>query len=203
MKAPLGVDPDRALVEACQAQGEQGFEGPFRELYEGYKDRVYSTCYRITGNPTDALDAAQETFATLYRRIDGFRFESRFSSWLFRIAVNASIDLKRRAASRPWASLDGLRAMGDRGLDPVDEVTEAPTGYAERRELQVDVQRAIDRLSDKLRTITVLRYIQGLSYEEIAETLGISLGTVKSRLSRAHDMLDRELTPLLDRHYLD
>lgn len=205
MAAATSSDPDRALVEACQARLAEGFDGPFRQLYEAYKDRVYSTCYRISGNPADALDAAQETFATVHRRLVGFRFESRFSSWIYRIAVNASIDQKRRAASRPWVSLDRLRSTlegEEGGLDPVDEGTEAPTAAAERGELEEDVQAAIDRLSDKLRAITVLRYLQGLSYEEIAEALGISLGTVKSRLSRAHAALDRELTPVLDRHLL-
>ena len=84
-----------------------------------------------------------------------------------------------------------------------DEATEAPTAAASRHELEVDIQSAIDRLSPKMRTIVVLRYLQSLSYEEIAETLQISLGTVKSRLSRAHAALDRELTPVVDRHFIE
>lgn len=77
-----------------------------------------------------------------------------------------------------------------------------PSATASRHELEEEIQRAINRLSDKLRTIIVLRYNENLTYEEISETLEISLGTVKSRLSRAHDALDRELTPVLDKHYL-
>jgi RNA polymerase sigma-70 factor (ECF subfamily) len=204
MNAPERVDPDRSLVLACQAALTEGFQGAFRQMYEQYKDRVYNVCYRITGNATDALDASQETFGILHRKLSAFRFESKFSSWVYRIAVNASIDIKRRGSSRSLASLESLESdeLDVSRLDPVDERTEAPSQAASRKELEVDIQHAIDRLSPKMRAITVLRYIEGLSYEEIGGALGISLGTVKSRLSRAHAALDRELTPLLDRHYL-
>ena len=77
-----------------------------------------------------------------------------------------------------------------------------PMASASRVELEQEIQRAISRLSPKLRTVTVLRYIESLSYDEISQTLAISIGTVKSRLARAHDALDRELTPVLDKHYL-
>lgn len=200
----MNADPDTELVLACQRNAPSGLEGPFRDLYERFKDRVYNVCYRITGNPSDALDASQETFGIVFRRIGEFRFQSRFSSWVYRIAVNSSIDLKRRARTRRIASLEAIRDAGPEGsrFDIHDERVEMPMVSASRKELEDEVQRALDRLSSKLRTIVVLRYIQSLSYEEIAETLKISLGTVKSRLSRAHEALDRELSPLLDKHYL-
>ena len=205
MNSPKSTDPDRELVLRCQAATPSGLEGCFRELYDSYKDRVYNVCYRITGNGNDALDAAQETFGILFRKIDGFRFQSKFSSWVYRIAVNASIDLKRRAANRRLPSLDQIsEARGDDAVrvEPVDERAESPIEVAATIELEAEVQSAITRLSPKMRAITVLRYMQGLSYEEISISLGISLGTVKSRLARAHQALDRELTPLLDRHGL-
>ena len=204
MSRPRGTDPDRALVLACRGERPTGLQGAFRDLYERYRDRVYNVCFRITGNATDALDASQETFGILFRKVHDFRFESRFSSWVYRIAVNASIDLKRRASSRSSASLEALQggAEGDSRLELSDERAEAPPAAAARRELESDIQEAITRLSPKMRAITVLRYVECLSYEAIAETLQISLGTVKSRLSRAHAALDRELTPVLDRHYL-
>jgi RNA polymerase sigma-70 factor, ECF subfamily len=200
----LKLDPDAALVLACQEDSNRGMEGPFRELYERYKDRIYNVCFRITGNASDALDASQETFGTLHRKIGNFRFQSRFSSWVYRIAVNASIDLKRRSQHRKVASLDsGLDGDGSEGsFEPSDDRVEMPVQSASRHELEAEVQRAIDRLSPKLRAITVLRYIENLSYEEISETLQISLGTVKSRLARAHQGLDRQLAPVLDKHYL-
>jgi RNA polymerase sigma-70 factor (ECF subfamily) len=205
MSGPLRSDPDRDLVLACQAAPADGFHGPFRDLYEAYKDRVYNVCYRITGSATDALDASQETFGILYRKLSAFRFESKFSSWVYRIAVNASIDIKRRSVARPTASLEAfVQDDGEAGrIELIDDATEAPMQAASRHELEVDIQRAIDRLSPKMRAITVLRYIEGLSYDEISESLEISLGTVKSRLSRAHTALDRELTPVLDRHFVE
>jgi len=201
----MRTDPDKALVMACQEAPEPGFQGAFRELYELYKDRVYNICYRICGNANDALDASQETFGILFRKIREFRFQSKFSSWVYRIAVNASIDLKRRASGRASAaSLDAISGAGERGqgVEFLDESVESPPAAASRQELEVEIQEAITRLSPKMRVITVLRYTESLSYEEIADTLGISLGTVKSRLSRAHAALDRELTPVVDRHLL-
>lgn len=198
-------DPDRDLVLACQSSPSAGLDGPFQELYERFKDRVYNVCYRITGNPTDALDASQETFGTLYRKVGDFRFQSRFSSWVYRIAVNASIDLQRRNRSRRLASLDAFRdgqSSEEHAFDIRDDAVEMPAATASRHELEDEIQRAISRLSPKLSAITVLRYVQNLSYDEIAETLQISLGTVKSRLARAHAALDRELSPVLDKHYL-
>jgi RNA polymerase sigma-70 factor (ECF subfamily) len=200
----MNADPDTELVLACQRSTPSGLAGPFRDLYERFKDRVYNVCYRITGSPSDALDASQETFGIVFRRLGEFRFQSRFSSWVYRIAVNSSIDMKRRARTRRIASLEAVQETGPEGsrFDIRDDRIEMPIASASRKELEAEVQRALDRLSPKLRAIIVLRYIQSLSYEEIAETLKISLGTVKSRLSRAHEALDRELTPLLDKHYL-
>lgn len=202
MKGPLSNDPDEQLVRACQAALSEGLEGPFGELYERFRDRVYNVCYRIAGNPTDALDASQETFGTLYRKLGDFRFQSKFSSWVYRIAVNASIDLKRRDRARRVSSLDLHRDEDHSGFDVEDVQVEMPMASASRHELEAEIQRAIDRLSPKLRAVIVLRYIEGLSYDEVAEVLSLSLGTVKSRLARAHDALDRELSPVLDRHYL-
>lgn len=203
----MKIDPDADLVQACQATGQdpEALEGAFRDLYDRFKDRVYNVCYRITGNATDALDASQETFGILFRKVREFRYESRFSSWVYRIAVNASIDLKRRSSTRRLASLDAAResrTADGTGFDVPDDEVEMPIASASRRELEVEIQRAIDRLSPKLRAITVLRYVENLSYEEISQVLDISLGTVKSRLARAHEALDHRLTPVLDRHYL-
>ena len=191
-------DPDAELVLACQRNPASALQGDYRKLYETYKDRVYNVCFRITGNPSDALDASQETFGIVFRRIQEFRFQSRFSSWVYRVAVNASIDLRRRSRSRRLTSLESLQEA----TSISDRMVEMPSASASRHELEQEIQRAISRLSDKLGTIIVLRYVQNLSYEEIAETLNISLGTVKSRLARAHEALDRELTPVLDKHYL-
>ncbi len=201
----MSTDPEAQLVLACQQATPVALEGRFRELYDRFKDRIYNVCYRITGNPTDALDASQETFGILFRRISEFQFKSRFSSWAYRIAVNASIDLRRRNRTRRWVSLERMTERDDDGnsrMDIQDVSVELPMQAASRHELEREVQRSMNRLSEKLCSILVLRYMQGLSYDQISETLEISLGTVKSRLSRAHDALNRELTPVLDKHYL-
>lgn len=205
MDSPPRNDPDAELVLRCQSDLPPGLEGPFRELYDRYKDRVYNVCYRISGNATDALDASQDTFGILFRKLREFRFQSKFSSWVYRIAVNASIDLKRRSTA-PWiGSLDAIqdrRPHQESRVELGDDRIEMPIRAASRRELEAEIQRAISRLSKKLRAITVLRYMESLTYEEISEALQISMGTVKSRLARAHAALDRELTPVLDRYYL-
>lgn len=200
----MNTDPDGELVLLCQRTSASSLEGEYRRLYDRYKDRIYNVCFRIAGNPSDALDASQETFGIVFRRIREFRFESRFSSWVYRIAVNASIDVRRRARSRRLASLEAMQETGSGGskYDLADRMIEMPSVSASRHELEAAIQRAISRLSPKLRAIVVLRYSENLSYEEVAETLRISLGTVKSRLARAHEALDRELTPILDKHYL-
>ena len=209
----MQTDPDSKIVLACQKALEQGsdlgLEGPFRQLYDLYKDRVYNVCFRVSGGATDALDASQETFGIIFRKLPDFRFQSKFSSWVYRVAVNASIDQKRRTSARRLPSLDAMRdraqAPGQgpgQGFDVSDERIEMPIAAASRHELEAEIQAAIGRLSPKLRGITVLRYVENLSYEQVSEVLQISMGTVKSRLARAHAALDRELTPVLDRYYL-
>src|SRR5687767_10093177 len=116
----MNHDPDAELVLACQRTSVSSLEGEYRRLYDRYKDRVYNVCFRIAGNPSDALDASQETFGILFRRIREFRFESRFSSWVYRIAVNASIDVRRRARSRRLTSLDAMNEAGTKGASKYD-----------------------------------------------------------------------------------
>jgi RNA polymerase sigma-70 factor (ECF subfamily) len=186
-------DPDQKLVEACQASTGAEFEEAYRQLFALYQDRVYTICLRVTGSSEDALDAAQETMVTLANRIHEFAFRSRFSSWVYRIAVNAAIDTRRRRLDAPHGAVRTTfggssdersleQAVADPGhADPVGEVSRA-----ESREL---LQDALARLNPKVSSLLVLRYVEGLSYDQIAETLDISLGTVKSRLNRAHAAL--------------
>ncbi|MGA1525905.1 MAG: RNA polymerase sigma factor, partial [Planctomycetota bacterium] len=176
--------PDRELIEACRDVQDDRFEAAFEELYRRYRDRVYSIAYRITGSTTDAMDVVQESFRVLFLKISTFRFDARFSTWLFRIVVNCSIDLRRRERQRAGRLEQSLQSLHD-GTEPADQGKD-PLASAETSELGEQVQSAIARLSPKLRAILVLRYLEGLSYDEIAETLEVQLGTVKSRLARAH-----------------
>jgi RNA polymerase sigma-70 factor (ECF subfamily) len=192
------------LIRRCQQSRGEEFHEAFTELYEQYKDRVYNVAYRITGSAADALDASQETFAILFRKVRDFRFQSKFSSWVYRITVNASIDLCRRSTLRNYASLDQYfdeTQRSDRtAVLPADESAARPRAVAEESEFAREVHLSIQRLSPKLRTIVVLRYLENLSYEEVAEALGCSLGTVKSRLARAHSALEPLLLRVCEKH---
>ncbi|MFN0206274.1 MAG: RNA polymerase sigma factor [Planctomycetota bacterium] len=203
----MGAD-DTELIRRCQKAVGEEFNETFGELYRLFKDRVYSVAYRITGNPSDALDASQETFSILFRKIRDFRFQSKFSSWVYRIAVNASIDLCRRSTLRNTGSLDTIinnpqRPLEHAAFTPEDENAVRPRVAAEENEFSNDIQLAIQRLSPKLRTIIVLRYLENQSYEEVSEVLGCSLGTVKSRLARAHSALEPLLLRVCEKHYLN
>jgi RNA polymerase sigma-70 factor (ECF subfamily) len=194
MKSDTQVD----LVARCRKGDPRDPDGPYRELYERYKDRVYAICYRTIGNDTEALDASQDTFETIFRGIGAFRGESMLSSWIHRIAKNASIDHLRRRRMRRELSMDVLPLeVSEEALVARHET--APDLHPERlamlEELRSRVERAFGRLTAKLRAVAKLRYESQLTYEEIGEALGLTMGTVKSRLHRANDALIRELAP--------
>jgi len=171
---PADRDEDWTLVRSHLG----GDTGAFRKLYEKYADKVFASAYRIVGEHHAAADLAQEIFVKIFHEIRSFKFESRFSTWLFRVTVNHAInkanEVRRHTRIREKITREG---RGDLG------------GTAEGRPLDERVQQAIQALSPKLRAIVGLRYLNGLSYEEIAEVLEISLGTVKSRLFLAHETL--------------
>lgn len=186
-------DPDRDLVRRCQV--ERSPEA-FRQLYLRHKDRVINTAYYLIGDREEALEAVQEVFLRVYRQIGKFRGQSSFASWLYRITVNVATDSRRRLG-RQRELLEAYfrqKSGGRRWSVPAGGVgrSEEP---ASRRETALIIRHAIAQLSPKLAAVVTLRYLEDRSYEEIAEILGISLGTVKSRLNRAH----RALAPLLAR----
>ncbi|MCB9882634.1 MAG: sigma-70 family RNA polymerase sigma factor [Planctomycetes bacterium] len=197
------MDPDRDLVILCRSEDDDVRARAFRRLYELYRDRVYNTALRIIGNASDALDASQETFSIIHRKVGKFRFDSKFSSWVYRIAVNTSIDLRRRDQSRRMSSTEATEQAQSGLQEPAESEDRQPHRSLGSQELERQVQEAISALSPKLREVVVLRYTEGLSYEEVAETLQCSIGTVKSRLARAHDALERGLSRVIDQHYFD
>ncbi|MFO1054119.1 MAG: sigma-70 family RNA polymerase sigma factor [Planctomycetota bacterium] len=183
--------PEASLVAACRDVQADSFECAFEELYRRYRDRVYSIAYRMTGTATDALDVVQDAFRVLFLKISTFRFDAQFSTWLFRIVVNCSNDHRRRLTGRRRptpVSLSNLQVDLD-----VEDQREGPIESAQSAEAGEHVHAALLRLSPKLRAVLVLRYLEGLSYEELGETLQVQPGTVKSRLARAHVALEREL----------
>lgn len=183
----LVPDPDSELVEACRHPDHEGFEAAFEQLFLRYRDRVYAIAYRITCNSVDAMDVVQEAFSLVFRKLDSFRSGSLFSTWLFRLVVNCSIDHRRRTRARGWQGGEGMELAIETAADPGT----APDATAEAHEFGDNIQEAIGLLSPKLRVILALRYLEEMSYEELAATLDLSLGTVKSRLARAHLALER------------
>jgi RNA polymerase sigma-70 factor (ECF subfamily) len=172
------------LIEGCR----RGHPEAFRALFEMYKDRVYSVALRYSGDATLAQDIAQETFVKLFSTIGSFRGDSRFESWLYRLVVNSCFDHKRKAR-RLMPLFDGLRSvLRTSSASALDEIV--------RHETSVRLQSEIARLPPQQRMIIVLRYTQGLSYEEIAEVMGCSAGTVGSRLNRLHKLLESRLSRL-------
>ena len=173
-------DPDLPLVKACQDPNSEGFEQAFEALYGRYRDRVYSIAYRIVGSSSDAMDVVQEGFSLLFRKIGSFRSDALFSTWLFRLIVNCAIDKRRNRRLTRQPAEDCEQE------DPADQQNPTPLEAAASRELSEHIHESLQRLSPKLRAILVLRYLEAMSYEQLAETLGLSMGTVKSRLARAH-----------------
>ena len=155
-----------------------GDPGAFRELYEKYREKVYATAFRILGEAHAAADLAQEIFVKIHGELRAFKFESRFSTWLFRVAVNQAINRANESARH--ARIHEKIQREGRG---------DPGGTQEVRPIDEQIQQAIQSLSPKLRAIVSLRYLEGLSYGEIAEVLELSMGTVKSRLFLAHETL--------------
>lgn len=177
-------DPDDPLVRVCREPNDDEFEAAFEAIYTKYRDRAYGIAYRITGNASDALDAVQESFSLVFRKIASFRADSLFSTWLFRLVVNCAIDqLRGRRPRRSVLSLDGVAA------DP-EAVDGDPVASATVGEIGAVIQAALLELSPKLRAILALRYLEGMSYEDLCVALEISIGTVKSRLARAHVALE-------------
>jgi RNA polymerase sigma-70 factor (ECF subfamily) len=178
-------DPDSDLIAACRQPDSGQFEVAFEALFARYRERVYAIAFRVLGNSVDALEIVQESFALVFRKLQGFRGGSMFSTWLFRIVVNCSIDYRRK---RDGKQVKSLRALG--ADDDIVDESPTPGDRAEARELGDQVQLAMSALSPKLRAILALRYLEDMSYEELATALGLSLGTVKSRLARAHLALE-------------
>jgi RNA polymerase sigma-70 factor (ECF subfamily) len=174
----------------------------FKELVERYEKRVYNVSLAVLGNPEDAKDVTQEAFLRVYQRLESFRGESSFYTWLYRVAFNLSVDLSRkRYRSRELGFAE--REQGsplDSGvrLETVSESSfsgslVSPNQAYERSELSARLKQALAELSDEHRAVISMRELEGLSYTEIAEAVGISKGTVMSRLHHARKKLQQLL----------
>ncbi|MEA3340802.1 MAG: RNA polymerase sigma factor [Chloroflexota bacterium] len=170
---------DEKLVHLCQGRAP-GDSRPFRALAARYRGRVINTAYRFLGNPHDAEDAAQEVFLKVYRGLPGFQSASSFSTWLYTITVNVCKNRLRRRSRRPTLLEPDLKSMGVR-LPKTPSAERAAIAH-ERRD---SIQETLNRLSETQREALILRDVQGLGYQQIAEVLGIGLSASKMRVRRA------------------
>ena len=172
---------------ALIASAQKGDARAFNQLVMLYQSMAYNVAYRILSDPDAAADATQDAFISAFKAMRKFRGGS-FKAWLFRIVTNACYDQLRVKQRRPTDSLDNLPVDQDHVRYLRDEA-EAPDEFVERQELNLVIQAGIQALPVEQRTVLVLSDIQGLSYQEVAEATGLSLGTVKSRLSRGRSKL--------------
>lgn len=180
--------------EDLVARSKNGDIKAFEELVCRYERKIYTVAYRMMGNYDDANDLAQEAFLRAFQSIGGFRQESSFLTWLSRIVTNVCRDELRKRYRISVESLDQEVCLGDIEIKKQIAASEpGPDEIYEKIELQQELQEIMATLSPEFRLALVLRDVQGFTYEEIAEQLECSLGTVKSRISRARNYMKEKL----------
>jgi RNA polymerase sigma-70 factor (ECF subfamily) len=187
-------DTDQELVRRVQA----GDQSAFNLLVLKYQHRVLKLVGRFVNDPTEAEDVAQEAFLKAYRALASFRGDSAFYTWLYRIAINtaknALVSQRRRPVDFDLDLQDPDQYERQARLKEAD----TPEGVLLTDEIRTVVEEAMEQLPEDLRTAIVLRELEGLSYEEIAEAMDCPVGTVRSRIFRAREAIDKKLKPLLD-----
>jgi len=181
------------LVTRARAGSRKALEG----IVLGIQDRIYNLALRMLGHPADAEDATQEIMIKIITHLGGFRGDSAFYTWLYRVAINtAKNHLAAQARRPPGDDIEADTAeqmdMGARLKD-----TGTPERMAMQHEIAQTIQQALDELPDDLRTAITLRELEGLSYEEIAQAMDCPIGTVRSRIFRAREAIDNKLKPLM------
>ncbi|MFO1019924.1 MAG: sigma-70 family RNA polymerase sigma factor [Planctomycetales bacterium] len=186
------IQTDDELISACRTGNTEAFG----ELVCRYQDRLFHGLLRMLGSREDAQDIAQEAFVQAFQKLSSFRGDSAFYSWLFRIAWNSAVSQRRRR--KTTTSLESVREQA--GVEATDRHPQArpehPLELTERRQL---VRRALDSLSEEYRTVLVLKEMEEMSYEEIAQILNCPIGTVRSRIHRGREELRERLKIWLER----
>ena len=185
---------DQALVRRVQA----GEKGAFDLLVRKYQHKLTSVISRYVGDWSECQDVAQESFVRAYRAIGNFRGDSAFYTWLYKIAINTAKNWLVSQGRRP--PTEDVQIEDAVHLDAAVRLKDGSTPEREllRQEIEQTVTRAVDALPDDLRQAITLREVDGLSYEEIAETMNCPIGTVRSRIFRAREAIDEQLRPLLN-----
>lgn len=184
---------EQQLIQACL----NGDPAAFNDLARRYQDRLFNALYRFLNSAEDALDVCQESFLSAYMALENFKGGSRFYTWLYRIAINHAIDLRRRRHRPSVGSDDYVRERQAR-----HDLEAAPERAVLRKEDQTRLQNGLTQLSAEHRLVLVLKEIEGMKYEDIAEVLGVPVGTIRSRLHRARVDL-REILEAMDRPVAD
>ena len=202
--AERSAAPDSSHELELMRKSQLGDRGAYGRLITLYQDRLYNAVLRMVGDHDDARDVAQETFTRGLDKIEGFRGDASPYTWLFRIATNLSISKLRKSQRHRTFSLDGTTAAGrgdnndDQAAALIDRMSgkdeaDRPDAAAERRERNEQVLEALGRLDPEYRAVLVMRDVEGFDYQQMADVLGLPLGTLKSRLFRARLALRDEL----------
>lgn len=168
---------DTDLVQATLA----GDQDAFRRLVERYQDRLFALARNYTRSAVEIEDIVQDAFLKAFRRLDTFNHESSFYTWLYRITLNTALDFLKRRSRSPIHAVEDPEL----GAPPSPQEGFAPQARLEREEIAAITRAALDELPEIFRTVLVMREFEGLAYQDIADVLGISIGTVESRLFRA------------------
>ncbi len=194
-----GAEDERELVERLRT----GSETAFAWLVAQYQDAIYNLAFRILGDPGRAADAVQEVFLKVFRGINGFHSGSSIKTWIYRIAIREAANQKRWFW-RHWrnqVAIEDQESSNDAAVrEALVDRSDSPLAAAMSAELETVVHRALQAVAEPYRSAVVLRDVEGMSYEEIAEVLEISLGTVKSRILRGRQALRAILEPHLNGH---
>lgn len=168
------------LITQCKNNDADAFE----TLIRMYENKIYNLCYYILKNKDDAFDASQEACIKIYRFINKFKGDSKFSTWVYRVTYNTCLDyIKKKKDELSYEDVFSTETGAEGRVD----------GAIESKELKYEIKKSILKLSNDFRTVIILRDIEGLSYQEIADILEIEVGTVKSRINRAREALKNEL----------
>lgn len=191
-KAKTAHQDESALIERCK----QGDLSAFDDLVRRYERQVYNFAYRMTGNYDDANDIASEAFIKVFNSIHSFRGDANFSTWLFRIVTNLYLDERKKSKAHMNVPLDEYIELEENSVArQIEDPSPTPLEQVEANERRAAIEKAINSLPDYQRIMILLYHTLGQSYEEIAQIVGLPIGTVKSRLNRARLALKNKLEP--------
>ena len=179
--------------ELLSRRAQRGDADAFEQLLLEHQKNVYNLCYRMAGNPDDAMDLSQETFLRAWRCLDQYQFASAFSTWLYRLCSNICIDFLRRRRRQQTVPLTFEDADGEEQTYAVPDAQPLPEEQVELKLTRETLAAAMAQLLPEHRAVLQLRVVNEMSYEQIADVLDIQIGTVKSRLSRARNQLKKIL----------